>query len=145
MNIRRAAPAGTPSDSREPNQRKRSHTGRYVLLALGSGIVSGVASMAGIWPFGGMQTVLVQAAQIVHKPAGSAPIQAGSIFPPVPPVHKVIDVYDPAPPQSTKPPAPPEHSPEPKQSPKPEHSPRPSPSPTPPVNSSPSPSPPPDN
>jgi hypothetical protein len=139
MNMRRAAIVGTPSDGQETNQRKRSRTGRYVLLALGSGIVSGVASMAGIWPFGGMQTVLVHAAQIVHPLAGSQPIQAGSIFPPVPPVHRVIDVYDPAPPQSTKAPAPPEHSPEPKESPKPQHSPHPTP--TPPVNSSPSPSP----
>jgi hypothetical protein len=135
MNIRRTATHGAPSDASDPAQRKPIRTGRYVALALGSGVVSGVASMAGIWPFNGFQSVLVHAAQIVHPTAGSAPIQAGAIFPPVPPVHKVIDVYDPAPPQPAKsaPPQPPQASPTPKHSPKP--------TPSPPINSSPSPTP----
>ena len=121
----------------EPGDRKRSRLGRYLVLIFGAGVVSGTAALAGIPPFGSLQALLAPISQLLHPQPPPAPIQASAIFPPVPPVHKVIDVYDPPPPapRATSAPQPPAASPKPKASP----SPRPSPSP--PLRSTPSPSP----
>jgi hypothetical protein len=127
---RKAVNGGT--DQRD---RKRSRVGRYLALVLGAGVVSGTAALAGIPPFGSLQALLAPISQLLHPQPPVAPIQASAIFPPVPPVHKIVDVYDPPPPapRATTAPQPPATSPKPKASPRP--------SPTPPLHSTPSPSP----
>jgi hypothetical protein len=133
----RLRPRTAANGGSEQPERKRSRAGRYVLLIFGAGVVSGTAALAGIPPFGSLQALLAPISQLLHPPPPPTPIQASAIFPPVPPVHKVVDVYDPPPPapRATSAPQPPAASPRPKSSP----SPRPSPSP--PLHSTPSPSP----
>jgi hypothetical protein len=137
MGVRRIAARAAIRAGSSDNQPKQNRTGRFAVLVLGAGAVSGVAAMFGVWPFGSMQALVNQ---IVHGPP-TGPIEARSIFPPVPPVHQVIDVYDPPP--AAPPPAQPAPKPAPQPpqaTPTPRHA-HPSPSPTPPVTSSPSPSP----
>jgi hypothetical protein len=138
MSVRRIAARAALRPGLEQNQPKQSRAGRFVVLIFGAGAVSGIAAMLGVWPFGSLQVFVNQ---IVHGPP-SGPIEARSIFPPVQPVHQVINVYDP-PPAAPPPPAPPppaaKPSPQPpKATPTPRHG---HPSPTPPVTSTPSPSP----
>jgi hypothetical protein len=133
----RLRPRTAVNDGSEQRDRKRSRLGRYVVLIFGAGVVSGTAALAGIPPFGSLQALLTPISQLLHPQPPPAPIQASAIFPPVPPVHKVVDVYDPPPPapRATSAPQPPATSP------KPKASPRPSPRPSPPLRSTPSPSP----
>jgi hypothetical protein len=133
----RLRPRTAVNGGSEQRDRKRSRLGRYVVLIFGAGVVSGTAALAGIPPFGSLQALLAPISQLLHPQPPPAPIQASAIFPPVPPVHKVIDVYDPPPPapRATSAPQPPATSP------KPKASPRPSPRPSPPLHSTPSPSP----
>jgi hypothetical protein len=129
--VRAANRAGSRDKESKPNR-----TGRFALLILGAGAVSGTAAMLGVWPFGSVQLFVKQIIQ--GPPAG--PIEARSIFPPVQPVHQVVNVYDPPPRAAPAPPPPPAA----KASPKPPQAtptPRQHPSPTPPVHSTPSPSP----
>jgi hypothetical protein len=138
MPVRRIAARAAIRAGSTDEQPKQNRTGRFAVLILGAGGVSGVAAMLGVWPFGSLQVFV---SQIVHGPP-SGPIEARSIFPAVPPVHQVIDVYDPPPVAPPPPPAAaaPKPSPQPPQAtPTPRH--HPSPRPTPPVTSSPSPSP----
>jgi hypothetical protein len=118
---------------REP---KRNRAGLFAVITFGAGGISGLAAMAGIWPFSGLQAFLPTIGAASHLVTGdpSTQIQASSIFPAVPPIHKVIDVYDPPPPAPRQQPAPPQP---PATTPTPRH--HPSPSPTP-IHSSPSPS-----
>jgi hypothetical protein len=132
--LRPRTAANGGSDQRD---RKRSRVGRNVVLIFGAGVVSGAAALAGIPPFGSLQALLAPISELLHPQPPAAPIQASAIFPPVPPVHKVVDVYDPPPPapRATSAPQPPAAPPKPKASPSPR------PSPTPPLHSTPSPSP----
>jgi hypothetical protein len=114
-----------------PRERKRTRAGRYIVLIFGAGVVSGTAALAGIPPFGSVQALLSPVSQLRHPRPEPAPINASAIFPPVPPVHKVVDVYDPPPPAQKSNPAPQP----------PATSPRPKASPSPPLHSSPSPTP----
>ena len=116
-----------------PREHKPGRTKRFLVLTLGAGVLSGVAALAGIPPFGSVQALLAPISQFLHPRQAPEPILASSVFPSVPPIHKTVDVYDPAPPakRSNPAPAPPRASPTPH-----EH-----PSPTPPLQSSPSPSP----
>jgi len=60
---------------------------RFLILTFGSGALAALLAIA----IAGVPTVLG-----LVFPTGPTPeIQARSIFPPVQPVHKVIDVYDP--------------------------------------------------
>ena len=113
-------------------ERRRSRAGRYVVLTIGAGVVTGVAALAGIPPFGSLQALLAPISEYLHPTPPSAPIQASTIFPPVPPVHKTVDVYDPPP--AARAPNPPPKPPA-------ATSPRPTASPSPPLRSSPSPTP----
>jgi hypothetical protein len=133
----RIRPRTAENGGAEGRDRKRSRVGRYTMLIFGAGVVSGTAALAGIPPFGSMQALLAPISQLLHPQPPPAPIQASAIFPPVPPVHKVVDVFDPPPPapRATSAPQPPAASPQPRSSP------RPRPSPTPPLHSTPSPSP----
>lgn len=138
MSGRRIAARAAVSAGSMDKQPKQNRTGRFAVLILGAGGISGVAAMLGVWPFGSVQGLV---SQIVHG-SPSGPIEARSIFPAVQPVHQVIDVYDPPPAAPPAPPAaaPPKPSPQPPMAtPTPRH--HPSPHPTPPVTSSPSPSP----
>jgi hypothetical protein len=141
MSVRRIAARAAIRAGSGQEQPKKNRTGGFALLILGAGGVSGVAALLGVPPFGNLQVFVKQ---IVQGPP-SGPIEARSIFPAVPAVHQVIDVYDPAPPPpppaaapappaapAPKPPQPPEATPTPRHA---------HPSPTPPVTSSPSPSP----
>jgi hypothetical protein len=139
MSVRRIVARGAFRASSGEGQPKSNRTGRFAVLILGAGAVSGTAAMLGVWPFGSLQLFVTQ---IIHGPP-SGPIEARSIFPPVPPVHQVIDVYDPPPPAAPAPPAPvappAKASPKPPQAtPTPRHE---EPSPTPTITSTPSPSP----
>lgn len=120
------------------DERKRTRLGRYLVLIFGAGITSGVAALAGIPPFGSVQALLGPVSKSLHPTPPSSPILASAVFPSVPPVHKVVDVYDPPPParhSDPEPPRPPMTTPTPRPhpsaSPSPIHS---SPSPTPPDN-----------
>jgi hypothetical protein len=131
VSVRRNAARAAFRVGLRDNQPKRNRVGRFAALILGAGAVSGIAAMLGVWPFAGLQ-VLVN--QIVHGPP-AGPIEARTLFPAVPPVHQVIDVYDPpppAPPAAKPAPQPPQVTPTPRH----EH-----PSPTPTAHSTPSPSP----
>ena len=141
MSVRRIAARAAIRAAAGHQQPRKSRTGGFALLILGAGGISGVAALLGVPPFGNLQ-VFVR--QIVQGPP-SGPIEARSIFPAVPPVHQVIDVYDPAPPPPPPAAAPaPPAAPAPKPPQTPQATPTPRhvhPSPTPPVTSSPSPSP----
>jgi hypothetical protein len=113
-------------------QPKRNRTGRFAVLILGAGALSGIGAMLGVWPFAGLQVLVTH---VIQGDATVVPIEARTLFPPVPPVHQVIDVYDPpppAPPAAKPAPQPPQATPTPRH----EH-----PSPTPTVHATPSPSP----
>jgi hypothetical protein len=104
----------------DPKERKRNRAGLFLVLTLTAAGMSGFLAMLGFGPFGSLQ---VLAHQIISS-GQSAQIQAGSIFPSVPPVHKVVTIYDPprsAPPAGSGPPED-QPSPSPKPSPKPEPS-----------------------
>lgn len=101
-----------------PRDRKprRNRSVRFLTLTFGSGALAALLAVV----IAGIPTVLG-----LVFPTGPTPeIQASAIFPPVPPVHKVIDVYDPpkqAPRPVARPPAAPAARPtaEPSQQPEP--------------------------
>jgi len=66
----------------------------FGMLTLGTGAVTGFASLV-IGSF--LTDVQAATATYLHGNASADPIQAATLFPPVPPVTKVIDVYDPPP------------------------------------------------
>jgi len=107
----------------------RNRTRQFLFLTIGAGAVSGIVALVG------PALVTAAGAALTTQIAASTaqPIQASSVFPPVGPQHKTVDVYDPAPPvrQAAPAPAPPTHNAAPSPSPRPSHSPRPSPSPRP--------------
>jgi hypothetical protein len=76
------------STAEEPPQKRAA---RYFLVVFTAGLLSGVAAWLGIWPFGSIQTLMAE----VFGTSGNAQISASSIYPPVQPVHKTVDVYDP--------------------------------------------------
>jgi len=72
-----------------PRDRKprKNRVVRFLILTVGSGALAALLAIA----IAGIPTVLG-----LVFPTGPTPaIQASAIFPPVQPVHKVIDVYDP--------------------------------------------------
>jgi hypothetical protein len=113
----------TGSTEEEP---RRKRAARFLLVIFGAGTLAGTAASLGIWPFGSFQTLF---AEVVPR-SGPPLISAQSIFPPVQPVHKTVDVYATAPPvRRTQPTANPTDRPS--QPPRPSQSPRPSGSPSP--------------
>jgi hypothetical protein len=89
------------SRERKPS---KNRVGRFIVFTLGSGALAALLAIV----IAGIPTVLG-----VVFPAGSPEIQASALFPPVQPVHKVVDVYDP-PKQAPRPnPAPVAPKPEP--------------------------------
>jgi hypothetical protein len=124
-----AVRARATAASEEPRP-VRNRTRQFLTLTIGAGVCSGLIALVG--------PVLVTAAgaALTTKIAAvtAQPIQASTVFPPVGPQHKTVDVYDPAPPVRRAAPAPapaPTHDAEPSPTPRPSQSPRPSPSPRP--------------
>lgn len=120
-----AVRAGARSGS-DPRPPKRNRALLFLLLTLGAGAASGIIALLGpalVTDVGAAITTRVAA-------TSSEPIQASTLFPAVPPQHKVIDVYDPPPPVRRS--APPASAPHSAPSPSPERSPRPTPSGSPP-------------
>ena len=105
-----------------PRERKpkRNRSGRFLLLTLGSGVIAALIALG----IEGLPVVLGQ----LTPPSQPQQIDASTVFKPVGPQHKVVDVYDPAPKQQPKPT--PSAGPSPSSSPSgPPRSPRPTPSP----------------
>lgn len=107
----------TGSTEEEPRRRRAA---RFLLAILIAGLLSGVDAWLGLWPFGSVHAMLKNAFSAAQQ------LPAQSVFPPVQPTHRTVDVYDPPPVQ--KPTSEPTHNP----SPHPSHSPRPTPSGSPP-------------
>jgi hypothetical protein len=149
MVVRKIAVRGRPRTGPESRPPKRNRAWLFLFLTLGAGAVSGILALVGP-----AVVTDVGAAITTHVAATTdQPIQASTLFPPVPVQHRVIDIYDPPPPRRVAPPpaaAPqPSPSPSPRRSPRPtpSHSPRPTPSgsPRPTPSGSPRPTPPPNN
>ncbi len=98
--IRRIAIGRSMKTAPRDRKPRRNRSARFLILTLGSGALAALLAIV----IAGIPTVLG-----LVFPTGLTPeIQASAIFPPVPPVHKVIDVYDPpkqAPRPVTRPPA----------------------------------------
>jgi hypothetical protein len=135
MIVRKIAARGVPRTGKEPRPPKRHRAWLFLFLTLGTGAACGILALVGP-----ALVTDVGAAITTHVAATTDPqIQASTLFPPVGPQHKVIDVYDPPPPARVAPPAAvpqPSPSPSPRRSPRPtpSHSPRPTPSGSPPPN-----------
>jgi hypothetical protein len=89
------SPRGPFSSALGETRAKRKGAGWYATLILSAGALSGIAALLGVSPFGGLQVFVTNA---THRDTLPSPIAARNLFPPVGPVHKVIDIYDPAPP-----------------------------------------------
>lgn len=78
----------TGSTEEEPRRRRAA---RFLLAILVAGLFSGIAAWLDVWPFGSVHALL--------NDAFSNPPQlpAQTVFPPVQPTHRTVDVYDPAP------------------------------------------------
>jgi hypothetical protein len=117
---------GNPaSHTSEP---KRGRLRLFLLLVLAAGAGSGIAALMGNSLLIDVQTLVID----VHDKTVVQTIDARTLFPTVPPVHKTVDVYDPAPaagPGKPQPGSAPTPSPRP--SPSPSHRARQSPSPCP--------------
>lgn len=100
----------------------------FLMLVLAAGAGSGIAALIGNSVLLDLQTLAFN----VHDKAVVQTIEARTLFPPVPPVHKTVDVYDPAPAGGAGAPGPAASpTPSPRPSPSPSHHPRHSPSPCP--------------
>jgi hypothetical protein len=122
----RAAVRGIPPPSQ---RRTRGRARLFLVLTIGAGAGAGLFAMIASAFLVDLQNLVID----VHSNITVQSIAASSIFPPVPPQHKTIDVYDPpaaGPPANPSPNAtpPPDPSPSPD---RPRRSPRPTPSGTP--------------
>jgi hypothetical protein len=134
MIVRKLATRGRGQAGSEEQGPQRNRAWQFLWLVLGAGAVSGLIALVGP----GLVTALgAQVTTQIHNNAVQ-PLDAHSLFPPVAAVHKVVDVYDPAPPRRAQPappapPAPPAAAPpaapvsHPSPTPSPHRSPRPTP------------------
>lgn len=101
MMIRRLAIGRSIKAAPRDRKPRKNRAARFLVLTLGSGVLAALLAIV----IAGIPTVLG-----LVFPTGPTPqIQASAIFPPVQPVHKVINVYDPpkpAPRPVSNPPAP---------------------------------------
>lgn len=78
-------------ESRE-RKPKPNRVGHFLAVTLGSGVIAALLAIV---------IAAGQAMVAAALPPDPTPqIAANTLFPAVPPVHKVVDVYDPAPPQA---------------------------------------------
>jgi hypothetical protein len=122
MIIRRLAIGSSMKTAPRDRKPRKNRVLRFIVLTLGSGVVAALLAIV----IAGIPTVL----GVVFPAAAQPEIKASALFPPVGPVHKVIDVYDPPPPRAAPRPAPPAAAPvrptaEPSQRPEPSQSPEP--------------------
>ena len=140
MIVRKLAIRASARKGAQDMQPKQSRVGLFLLLTLGAGAGAAIASLVGTSILLDLQGVAANVAQANRPPV----IEARALFPPVPAVHKTVDVYDPAPaggaPVASRPAAQPPAGerdgggappPMPDPSPRPTRSPRPTPSPGP--------------
>ena len=129
MSVRKAAVgAGAQADP----QRKKHKTNRvfmFLLLTTGAGALAELIALLAPGMVSGT-------GELITILQGNSPVQieASTLFPPVPPQHRTVDVYDPAPTRSSAPVRPTAAPPSPSPSPSPRRSPRPTPSGSPPPN-----------
>jgi hypothetical protein len=78
------------------SRKKASRNGvlLFVFVTLGAGAAAGFVALATTTLSIGLQTL---AADFAPYDYTAWPIEAGTLFPPVPAVHKVVNVYDPPP------------------------------------------------
>lgn len=87
MMIRRLAIGRSMRTAPRDRKPRKNRLVRFLFLTFGSGALAALLAIA----IAGVPTVLG-----LVFPTGPQPkIQASALFPPVPPVHRVIDVYDP--------------------------------------------------
>lgn len=127
--VHKLAARARAGSGREEEEPKRNRAFLFFFFTLGAGALSAIIALIGP----GLVTdagAVVTNAIVSNSP--SSQIKAQTIFPAVPAVHKVVDVYDPAPPRRSSQPAPPPPVAHPSPSPTPSRSPRPTPSGSPP-------------
>src|SRR5260370_31977225 len=91
---------------------RRNRAWRFIFITLGAGALSAVTAT--------LIAALPTAGSVIFRNPGPQAIQASSLFPSPGPLHKVINVNDPPPPQASRPPATePTQSPEPTDTPQP--------------------------
>jgi len=85
--IRRLAIGRSMKAAPRDRKPRENRVVRFLVLTFGSGALAALVAIA----IAGVPTLL----GLVFPTALAPEIQASAIFPPVQPVHKVIDVYDP--------------------------------------------------
>jgi hypothetical protein len=141
MIVRKLAIRGKLKAGAPGNRPRKRRVFLFFLLTLGAGALALLVALVGPVIVADVKALVTESTQAHSTPQ----IAASTLFPPVPVQHKVVDVYDPAPPRAAPAPAPPappaaaaaSPSPTPRSSPTPRHSPSPRPT------TSPRPSPPP--
>lgn len=102
MIVRRLASRRLVKSGSTEEEPRRRRAARFVLAILIAGLLSFIAAWTGIWPFGSVQALIKTAFP------NTLQLPAQTVFPPVQPTHKTVNVYDhaPAPPRSepTRPP-----------------------------------------
>jgi hypothetical protein len=87
MMIRRIAIGRSMKTAPRERKPRKNRAARFLFLTLGSGALAALLAIA----IAGIPTVL----GLVFPTDPTPRIQASALFPPVQPIHKVIDVYDP--------------------------------------------------
>jgi hypothetical protein len=95
--IRQSARLGSPR-----TRAKRGGAWLFALLTFGTGAVAGMAVLVATTLLAAAQTLASDFAPYDYT---ASPIEATTLFPPVPAVHKVVNVYDPPPARPYSPPA----------------------------------------
>ena len=124
MPVRKVAARGNGPVGSQRSRPGRNRAWLFAWLTLGAGAGSGMAALIGTSFLMNLQTLF---SAIAAQDGAPPQIEARTLFPPVPAVHKVINVYDPPPAAapSSPSPKPPRATP----TPSPRHSPRPTPTP----------------
>jgi hypothetical protein len=125
--VRKLAMRASRGDQPAEEKPKRNRAFLFLFFTLGAGALSAIIALIGPSLVTDAGAVVTNAI-VTNSP--SAEIKAQTLFPPVAAIHKVIDVYDPAPPvkRSQPAPVPPAAAPASSPSPTPHRSPRPTPS-----------------
>ena len=124
MIVRRLASRRLVKKGSTEQEPRRKRAARFLLVVFAAGAFSGLAAWLGVWPFGNIHTLI---AEVFGSTGGPPQISATNVYPSVQPVHRTVDVYDPAAPRRAEPTQ--KASPGPSQSPGPSGSPRPTPPP----------------
>jgi len=97
----RKTPIGESARLGSPRKKaKRGATWLFTLLTLGAGAAAGMAALVASTLIAAAQTL---ASDFAPHDYLASPIKATTLFPPVPAVHKVVNVYDPPPTRSFTP------------------------------------------